>query len=174
MGGGSTTPPTLSGRSEIWKIRVDDGKATQITTDGTAPAKLPTDEVRLLRRRASPERPRAWRAKLAQIPVDGGPASVAPLWCAARCLGRYRHRHRLRIWWSWSASVHRGGLMPTVPQPERSWYMAPTSLDRETDLPPACWLVYRDGPVGLRAQPHDDWPRCMGAEFVADEVEGVH
>jgi Tol biopolymer transport system component len=66
-----------SGRSEIWKIRVDDGKATQITTDGGFEPREAPDGRTLFYVDAAHENGLGRGAKLKQISVDGGPASVA-------------------------------------------------------------------------------------------------
>ena len=65
-----------SGRSEIWKISVRDGKATQITTGGGFEPREASDGRSLYYVDAPEQNGLTRGARLKQVSVDGGPASV--------------------------------------------------------------------------------------------------
>ncbi len=65
-----------SGRSEIWKIGVDDGKATQITTDGGFEPREAPDGRSLFYVVAAHRNGLGAGSTLKQVSVDGGPTSV--------------------------------------------------------------------------------------------------
>ena len=77
MDGGFYYASDASGRSEIWKIRVDDGKATQITTDGGFEPREAPDGRSLFYVDAPHQNGLGRGAKLKRVSVDGGPTSVA-------------------------------------------------------------------------------------------------